>query len=907
MRISLVAAVERIFPDNLLRRVLPVAQAIDSILYNKDDRAVSRRIALITFTVRILSGVIAYISQVLLARWMGDFEYGVFVIVWVGAVIVGSLACLGIQTAILRFVPEYTQRGDVQLVRGVIVGSRIQGFVGATILAIVGACGLYFFGDHLEGYYLIPLYLGAVVLPMMALSEIQDNLSRAFNWADLTLWPTFIVRPVLILLIMWLAVDFGWKPNAVTGMAAVIIATYLTSIGQLISLARRMRKAVPAGPRAYAPAQWMAIALPIFLVEGFFNLLTNVDIIMVGHFMPPDQVGVYYAAAKTLVLVHFVYYAVKSGQRPALLAVLCQRRPHQARRVHARYAALDLLAFAWHGDFPAHLRASAAVAVRREFCRRLSAPVHPHGRHPGARFDRTGGDAADDGRAAEDRRRRLHADVRVLRHSQHRPHPALRPRRRGERHVAGADCGNDRALLHRCGAPRHPLLDLRCARAAAFGAGAGGLEMSAGGIIDTAIRSARRAPPARGPAMEFAITPLDGAMALLPEWSALSGHAAGDNLFFHPDFALPAMRHLGADVLLATVRHSDRRLAALAPFTRARLGRVAPAARLWAHDYAPLGLPLVDEEAVATATAALLDGLAPAGSGTSVIAADLPMESSVAKGLVAAALRQSRPVDILDGHVRATLVRSEAGATDPRAALPPKRRHEVGRQLRRLADVGEVTFVSAIEPQQVRARFELFMQLEAAGWKGKRGTALLSNPATAEFAREVVANRAEAGAARVGLNRPRRQADRDAGDVRCRLYRLHLEGRLRRGAIALLAGRSVDAGYSEGAVLRSDADADRLLRQRRSSDDRLALARSARRRHPDHRAAGRQRAAPHRARRGARRAFRARNAEASPRVGLDCPSAFPAKAGIQVRSESASGAPVEIPGPPLSRGKRRTG
>ncbi|MEJ0013905.1 MAG: lipopolysaccharide biosynthesis protein [Bauldia sp.] len=313
MRFSLVAAVERIFPGRLLSRILPLAQAIDSILYDSDDRAVSRRIALITFTVRIMSGVIAYISQVLLARWMGDFEYGVFVVVWVGAVIVGSLACLGIQTAILRFVPEYTQRGDVQLVRGVIIGSRIQGFLAATVLAVVGAGGLYFFGDNVEGYYLIPLYLGAIVLPMMALSEIQDNLSRAFNWADLSLWPTFIVRPLLILLIMWLAVHFGWKPNAVTGMAAVIIATYITSIGQLVSLARRMRKAVPPGPRAYAPAQWMAIALPIFLVEGFFNLLTNVDIIMVGHFMEPDRVGVYYAAAKTLVLVHFVYYAVKSG------------------------------------------------------------------------------------------------------------------------------------------------------------------------------------------------------------------------------------------------------------------------------------------------------------------------------------------------------------------------------------------------------------------------------------------------------------------------------------------------------------------------------------------------------------------------------------------------------------------
>jgi O-antigen/teichoic acid export membrane protein len=96
-------------------------------------------------------------------------------------------------------------------------------------------------------------------------------------------------------------------------MATVIAATYLTSIGQLILLSRRMKKAVPPGPRDYAPAQWMSIALPIFIVEGLFNLLTNVDIIMVGHFMEPAKVAVYYAAAKTLVLVHFVYYAVKAG------------------------------------------------------------------------------------------------------------------------------------------------------------------------------------------------------------------------------------------------------------------------------------------------------------------------------------------------------------------------------------------------------------------------------------------------------------------------------------------------------------------------------------------------------------------------------------------------------------------
>jgi CelD/BcsL family acetyltransferase involved in cellulose biosynthesis len=176
-----------------------------------------------------------------------------------------------------------------------------------------------------------------------------------------------------------------------------------------------------------------------------------------------------------------------------------------------------------------------------------------------------------------------------------------------------------------------------------------------------------------------------------------------------------------------------------------RLGHVAPAARLWAHDYAPLGLPLIDEGNIGDGAAALLAGLAPAGSGVSLVAADLPIESAVGRALIGAALGENRPVDVLDGHVRASL---ERGA-EPKTEIASRRRKEFARQMRRLAELGEVKFVPAIEPVDVRARFEMFLALEAAGWKGKRRTALLSSPATAAFAREAVANRAEAGAARV--------------------------------------------------------------------------------------------------------------------------------------------------------------
>jgi O-antigen/teichoic acid export membrane protein len=313
LRISFAGAVGRLPQSRYKDWLSPAAVTLDGILHDSDDRSVSRRIALIAFSVRILSAVIAYVSQILLARWMGDFEYGIFVAVWVGAVVLGGFACLGFQTALLRFVPEYVERGDASSLRGVIVGSRVLGIVASTLFAALGAAGLYAFGDSLSSYYLVPLYLGAITLPMLAIGEIQDGVARSFYWANLSFWPTFIIRPVLILAFMWLAVRFGAAPDAITAMVAVIAATYVTSLGQLASVERRVRKAVPDGPRRYRPALWIGIALPIFIVEGFFNLLTNIDIIIVSFLMEPDRVAVYFAAAKTLALVHFVYFAVRAG------------------------------------------------------------------------------------------------------------------------------------------------------------------------------------------------------------------------------------------------------------------------------------------------------------------------------------------------------------------------------------------------------------------------------------------------------------------------------------------------------------------------------------------------------------------------------------------------------------------
>jgi CelD/BcsL family acetyltransferase involved in cellulose biosynthesis len=265
--------------------------------------------------------------------------------------------------------------------------------------------------------------------------------------------------------------------------------------------------------------------------------------------------------------------------------------------------------------------------------------------------------------------------------------------------------------------------------------------MAVAGIVRTGIATRQVGDAA------FSISVPDELAAPGRGWQALAEDSAGSNPFFHPGFALPAIECLAEGAISAAVVGSSRGMKALAPFSRSRLGRLAPAIRLYAHKYAPLGEPLVESGETEAALACLVEGLAPEGSGLSLVLPDMPLDGPVAEAVRAVAAVDARPLVLLDEHRRAMVTRQ--GVDGLRAALSRDKRKQVARQLRRLSDMGPVAFTSDTVASHVRARFEEFLALEAAGWKGRHGTALASTTATSAFSRAAVSNLAEAGKVRI--------------------------------------------------------------------------------------------------------------------------------------------------------------
>ncbi|MEQ8481189.1 MAG: lipopolysaccharide biosynthesis protein [Hoeflea sp.] len=310
---TLIDTAGKVLPPRFAARLQPAVQRLSATLSATDETSQAQRMAMIAFAIRIISAAIAFVSQIILARMMGDFEYGVFVFVWVIAIILGNLSCLGFHTAVIRFLPQYRTEGAEDAILGLAATARIFAMVSATLIAITGIAMLYMLGDRIEEHYVQPLFVAAFALPMIALGDVLDGTARANGWPVHALSPTYIVRPLLILCFVALAIGMGQIADANTAIIATLAAAYTTTVAQFLVVTGKLRNRFSSRGIEIHFRTWLLVAFPIFLIEGFYFMLTNADVIVVGIYLPPEKVAVYFAAAKTMALVHFVYFAVKAA------------------------------------------------------------------------------------------------------------------------------------------------------------------------------------------------------------------------------------------------------------------------------------------------------------------------------------------------------------------------------------------------------------------------------------------------------------------------------------------------------------------------------------------------------------------------------------------------------------------
>ena len=276
------------------------------------EASLTRRLAGTIFLIRVISAGLAYFSQILLARWMGTSDYGIYVYVWTWVLLLGSMMDFGIAASAQKIIPEYRASGDHARLRGFLSGSRWMTGIVSVMVSLLLAGLVKLISPWIDADTVVPLYLGCLTLPAFVVANTQDGIARSHDWMRLGLMPQFIIRQALIIGFTAGAFALGFKLGATIAMLASVAAVWVAMIGQMIVLNRRLAAHIEPGPKAYDYRGWLAVSLPILLVESFYLLLSYTDVLVLQQFVSSDEVGVYFAVVKTLALVSFIHYAMSA-------------------------------------------------------------------------------------------------------------------------------------------------------------------------------------------------------------------------------------------------------------------------------------------------------------------------------------------------------------------------------------------------------------------------------------------------------------------------------------------------------------------------------------------------------------------------------------------------------------------
>ncbi len=230
------------------------------------------------------------------------------------------------------------------------------------------------------------------------------------------------------------------------------------------------------------------------------------------------------------------------------------------------------------------------------------------------------------------------------------------------------------------------------------------------------------------------------------QWRVLAQRAVEPNGYYLPGWeravSATARGRTDASALRAFDGSSARLIGLMPVISLWRASKIPLPALVSAHPYGTLCSPLIDRDNSIEAATRLLQQAREAGAHALVLN-DVALDGAAMTSLKQVLKRAGLKPRILSSYIRASLDATQDGETLLREALGARKLKELRRQRHRLEEHGPVAFEIARRSDEIRPALETFLQLEASGWKGKRGTALIQHAGDATFIRRAVPALAE--------------------------------------------------------------------------------------------------------------------------------------------------------------------
>lgn len=296
-----------------------------ALLEAEGDFATVLRGAGLVVVIRILASAVGLASVILLARWMGSPQYGLYSFAIACMTLLAYVATMGLHGAAVRFVAQYAAADDWQHVAGFMKMSSRLAFGCGALVAILAIGGVLVFRAYLDPAYVAPTIVALSGIPIVALTIVRSEAIRGLGWLALAWGPWQLGQPLGLLVVAAILLFIATQLTAVMAVGGSIFAYAANLIGQWSALRARLGTKTRVEPKIQL-GPWLRVSMSFAWISLANITFLQAGVIVVGIFLAPEDVAVYSAAAAASGLVTLPNYAAVALGAPKFAALHTQQR-----------------------------------------------------------------------------------------------------------------------------------------------------------------------------------------------------------------------------------------------------------------------------------------------------------------------------------------------------------------------------------------------------------------------------------------------------------------------------------------------------------------------------------------------------------------------------------------------------
>jgi O-antigen/teichoic acid export membrane protein len=302
-------------------------RARSETLFHGKERQGSLRATLVTgaagtFTLKVVSTGLSFLTSLFLARLLGAAGYGAYAyaISWVGLLSVPAL--LGLDILFIREIAAYKIRSEWDLMSGLLRWANLVTLLISLGLTLLAAVGVWILAGYSESQMVSTLWIALSMIPLVALTRLRQAALQGLGHVVVGQLPEVVIRRLLF--IVFVGIVYSVLGANLTAPWAVSMDVLAAGVALFLGI-RLLHKTLPRYAQETSPVYqthvWARSMLPLLFISVIQAISGQVTLVLLGTIKGAEAVGIYAVAQRGAALITFALLAVSAVLSPTVASL----------------------------------------------------------------------------------------------------------------------------------------------------------------------------------------------------------------------------------------------------------------------------------------------------------------------------------------------------------------------------------------------------------------------------------------------------------------------------------------------------------------------------------------------------------------------------------------------------------